>query len=70
MPAIDVIAPGARPTVLDVLAWMAVSDGSVAEEEQGAFRGACIALGEPERGIERVELPSARPLAPREVMLT
>jgi hypothetical protein len=71
MPAIDVIGPQGRRTLLDVLAWMAASEGSVADEEHGAFRGACIALGEPERGIdEAARLPSALPMSSREVMLT
>lgn len=72
MPAIDVLSPEARRTLLDVLASVAAADGVVADDEHCAFRGACIALGQPQRRLEALDLDRVAlgALTPREVMLT
>jgi tellurite resistance protein len=70
MSAIDALATDARRTLLQVLACMVSADGEVTDEERAAFRGAAIALGEPDVQLEdgERELPRLA-LTPREAML-
>lgn len=73
MPAVDVLAPAARRTLIDVLACMASADGEIVDEEQSALRGACVALGFPELAPPDLADLGAVPLAQldaREAMLT